>query len=371
MAKKTSKDLITVCRTILDAVWNEVSARAAQGAVPDVLDDPSLLDAIKNAIRSKIKSYRYVLPTQLVAKLADPSLDCRCLQAKEEVTGAFDARSIADGVLVAFDAANHHVLGGSPEPYVNNPLRVPAVSPTYAKAQKNKQGWSELCRVLAACQKQDDSEFTKALFTQTLIEIHRRLAEVRVAYPVPLRVSLARTLRLVDEFLAEQSGGDRVQAVACALFLLIGRRFGLYAKVERAVINAADAATGLAADLECTTEEGAPVLAVEVKDKELTVSQLETKLKTARAKKIAEVLFVAQKGVEPGQEAAMVSRIEEEFTRGQNVYVFDLNSLARSVLALMGGKACPAFLELIGEQLEQFRSDIRHRKAWSELLSRQ
>jgi hypothetical protein len=45
---------------------------------------------------------------------------------------------------------NERVLGGSPEPYVNNPLRVPGITAAYRNAQKQKTDWDKLVAVLDA-----------------------------------------------------------------------------------------------------------------------------------------------------------------------------------------------------------------------------
>ncbi len=311
----------------------------------------------------------FYLP-QLLAKAVDPSLDVRSLQVHKKAQGAFDARSVAHEVVVPFDQKNHQVLGGSPEPYVNNPLRVPAVTRKHAHAQRDKAGWAYLCRVLDSVEKRADPNFTALLLNQLLIEIYRQLGEVQVTYPVPLRMSAAKTLSLIEKFLSAQSGGDRTQAVACAVFELIGKRFDLYEKVNRGVVNAADAATGLVADLECVTAKGEVALAVEVKEKELTVAHIEQKLQSARAKKVSEILFIAEQGLAPDDQAAFAQFAEDEFARGQNVYVFKLAALARVVLALVGVAARSDFLHLVAEQLDKYRSDIRHRRAWRDLLAK-
>lgn len=368
MSKARVKELVSQTSAILQREWARVSELAGQGDLADALSDPALVELIQRCIRSRTKTYRYVLPTQVLAKVCDPSLDCRCLQMSRGRKGAFDARTIAHQVVVPFDAANHCVLGGSQEPYVSNPLRVAEVSSRFAKAQRDKQGWTDLCNLLEALERKQSASFTELVFTQILIAIHRQLADVRIVYPAPMRIGLDKTIRVVEQFLQEQSGGDRVQAVACALFIVIGKRFGLYSKVERGVINAADLATGLAADLECISESGETVLAVEVKDKELTIAAIESKLQSARGKKIAEILFVAEKGIAREDEEKLPSRIETEFARGQNVYVFDLKALARVALALVGEQSRPEFLRLVGQQLDDFRSDIRHRRAWRDLL---
>jgi hypothetical protein len=76
----------------------------------------SIRDAIIRSINSKTKTYRYVLPTQLLAKATDSALDCRTIQANAQMIGAFDARSVCQDVIVPFDRATESVLGGSAEP---------------------------------------------------------------------------------------------------------------------------------------------------------------------------------------------------------------------------------------------------------------
>ncbi|MBM4295204.1 MAG: restriction endonuclease, SacI family, partial [Deltaproteobacteria bacterium] len=127
-----------------------------KGNLTDWLDDENLLNIIKSAIKSKTKSYHYVLPTQIVAKLAEPSLDCRCIQAGRAGIGSFDARSVADEVIVPFDQKNDRVLGGSPEPYVNKPLRCEEFSERFRNQQKNKQDWDGLCFVLNKIEEKND-----------------------------------------------------------------------------------------------------------------------------------------------------------------------------------------------------------------------
>jgi hypothetical protein len=277
---------------------------------------------------------------------------------------------VAHKVVVPFDARNNNVLGGSTEPYVNNPLRVPRVSEDHVAAQKNKDGWMDLCLVLDSIENKQDEKFTSAVFQQVLIEVFRALAETSVQYPVPLRISHPSCVRLTESFLTDRAGGDRVQAVAGALFVLIGKRFGIYDEVRRAATNAADAATGLVADLECVSRKQGVVLAVEVKDRELTIAQIDSKLISARSKKVQEILFVTQKGVKSSERKKPPDKIEAEFAAGQNIYITNLQSLMEAVFALMPESGRPEFLRLVGDQLEEFKSNIRHRRAWSSLLEK-
>ena len=361
--------LVEAAAATLQEIWASVLSAAEDGPPSDVIeeDDGELLESIRLSVNSNTKTYRYVLPTQLLAKVADPNLDCRSLQAGADRSGSFDARTIAHQVIVPFDQANDRVLGGSPEPYVNNPVRVSEVSERHRNPQKNKRGWDHLCRVLEVVESTPDEDFTKTVLRQVTIEIYRRLSEVRVAYPTPRRISLSGCMRLIDEYLAETSGGDRLLALSSALFAVIGRKFHLFSRVERASITASDASTEMLADLECSTEDGTIVLVVEVKDRVLTVSQMMGKVANMREKQVSEIFFVAQQGVEDQEQVD--SLIESEFVSGQNIYVMSLSRLAEVSLALLGEEGRREFLLGVGSQLDDHRSDIRHRRRWSDLLA--
>ena len=353
----------------LEEIWREVISAAGDGQLYDVIeeDDGSLLESIRRSVNSNTRTYRYVLPTQLLAKVIDPTLDCRSLQAGADRAGSFDARTIAHRVIVPFDQANDRVLGGSPEPYVNNPVRVPEVSEQHRGARKDRTGWDHLCRVLDTVESKSDEGFTRNVLKQVLIEVYRMLSEVTVAYPAPLRVSLSGCMRLINEYLAEISGGDRLLALSSALFTVIGRSFGLYARVERASITASDASTGMLADLHCVTEDDSIVLVVEVKDRELTVSQMMGKIAETRENQVSELFFVAQQGVEDNEQVDAL--VESQFVSGQNVYVVNLTKLAESSFALMGEEGRAVFLREVGSQLDKYGSDIRHRRRWAVLLA--
>jgi len=155
-----------------------------------------------------------------------PKLDAHSLQAAYDAPGAFDARTVAHKIIVPFDRANHRVLGGSPEPYVNNPVRVPAVTPAYREQQKVKGDWDKLVVVLDAVEEAKSDVFTEQVFEQMLFEIYKLLADVVVVYPTPNRISLDRTNYLIEQYLATGSGGARMEAVCTALFQTIGEKFG-------------------------------------------------------------------------------------------------------------------------------------------------
>ena len=227
--------------------------------------------------------------------------------------------------------------------------------------------WDKLVAVLDAVETSEDEHFVRSAFDQVLHEIYRLLANVTVIYPAPNRISLDQTNQLVEQYLAVRSGGERMEAVCTALFRTVGRRFSLFDEVKREKVTSADAASGMSADIECWLA-GEIVLLVEVKDRELTLTQLDTKLDSARARHISELLFVAEQGKEPQALDAINARISSEFTSGQNVYVVNLADFALGILILFGEDGRVEFLSEVGSELDRVNARIEHRRAWADLL---
>lgn len=301
---------------LLETLWNQGSPSLDSGDLENI--PKNVRDAIESSINSTTKTYRYVLPSQLLAKLCDPKRDAHTIQNNADIPGSFDARSFCHSYIVPFDRNNHSVLGGSPEPYVNNPLRIPAIDSSAIQAQRNKTDFKKLIAVLDYAEGYPES--TRTLLILVLIAISKRLEQVSIVYPVPNRAPLKQTIEWIDKFLSSRTGGRRLQSVSAALFDVIGSRFGLYARVKAGHINRSDAASGDIADLDCVDDQGKTILAVEVKDRQLTVREVEDKLPAAREKGVAEILYLIRGGVESDRTAEYKSIQEREFSAGHNLY---------------------------------------------------
>jgi hypothetical protein len=353
----------------LETHWTAVVTEGSANPDLKYFDDPALREAIRSSVGHRQVAYRFCLPVQLLGKLTDPSLDCLRLQKKKgdkrDVTG-WDARSLASKVVAPFNQRQENILGTSSDPYVGNPMRIPRMVRN-DKSKKDVAGWNTLVDVLQEVERRGSPEFTERVFREVLLEMFRRQKSLRFNYPLPPRISLESALSLIHDFLEEKSGGDRGLAVCGALFDVIGSHFGLYAKVDRARINASDEATGQAADLECVNEEGAVVLAVEVKERTLTLTDVEGTLRKARQRRIKDIFF-STPGIKKEDESAIKERIKNAFASGQNLHVFDFFDLARSVLALGGEAIRSTFIKQVGEHLDLWNTQPAHRQAWKKLL---
>jgi hypothetical protein len=356
---------------LLETHWQAVGAEAS--AKPDIeyVADVSLRQAIHDSVNHKQVAFRFCLPIQLLGKLTNAKLDCLRLQKKKgdpnDITG-WDARSLGSKVVAPFNQRQENVLGTSNDPYVGNPMRIPLmVRDDHSK--KDVTGWNTLVDVLEQVESRGNPDFTEAVFRQVLLEIFRRQKSLRFAYPLPPRISLENALSLAQRFLEQKSGGDRGLALCGALFDAVGIHFGLYARVDRTRINASDEATGQAADLECIDVQGEVVLAIEVKERTLTLTDVEGTLRKCRKRKIRDIFFAAPK-VKKEEQAAIDERIARAFATGQNLYVFDFFDLARSVLALGGERIRTTFLQKVGEHLDIWNTQPSHRQVWKSLLEK-
>ncbi len=363
------QSLAEQCRDHLERRWKHICGQIEGNTAAKPPEDVSenIRRFIKACLTSATKSYHYVLPTQILAKCVNSSLDSHSLMTAYGKPGAFDARTIAHDVIVPFDKANYNVLGGSPEPYVNNPLRCPAVIAEYRTQQKAKEDWDKLIAVLDFVETAKNPQIIEQVFDLVLTEIHHLLSQVCVLYPTPNRISLNQTFDLISRFLSEKSGGDRMEAVCTALFRVIADTFKLFDQVQRVKVNATDASSGMAGDIECSLNDRV-VLLVEVKDRSLTLTQLDAKLDVARYRKISEILFIAKDGIDRAEKEQTERRIIGEFASGQNVYVSDFFEFSRGIFVLLGEKGRGQFLSEVGKELDRTNSPILHRRTWATLL---
>lgn len=356
--------LIEQARRILEVCWKETQTTTGPSEAPS-LPGP-IRDAVGISINSATKSYRYVLPTQLLAKLADPSLDCRAVQESAKMPGSFDARTLCKDVIVPFDRAHHNVLGGSGDPYVSNPLRIPAITKEARSAQRDREGFDALCAVVDYVEKGKGD--CKAVFQVALGTILGRLQKVKVLYPVPNRVSLSQATSLVESFLSQRTGGVRMQAVSAGLFRAIGEMFAIFERVVSKHVNVADLRTGSAADLECLASDGSVMIAVEVKDRQLTLTDVQDKLQTARQKGVRELLYLVR-GIAKAKDAKDIEDLaQREFAAGQNVYVCKFSEFLHAAMILLQEKGRRIMLQRTGAELDE-RGDLSDRQTWGDLLA--
>ena len=345
-------------RKWLDDEW--AAAMAANETKPDLE-----IDALAN---SNGVAVRYALVTQLLGKIADPSRNLNTVQLAAGETGAWNARSFSDAVVVPWVSDNQHVLGTSAEPYASKPLRRERIERNMPNV-RYQADWNALV-ALFDCLESSDGEAVKEAFRRVLRSLVRRLASQTFGYAIPQRISLRRLQIILDAFLSSPSGGLRPLAITAALMRTVGGAFSLFSKVESQGINEADAASGIPGDVicYCLDDPKRICLAIEVKDLELTLAHIDaSSLKAKQADVgLANVLFTV-----PGVRAAncdyIAARIATEWASGMNIYVVSIRTLVDALFVLVDESWRVRLVREIGDELDA-RQDQSARRAWHDLL---
>lgn len=357
MAERRVSPDTELARNLLDELW-QIVIQEKDGTIDQDID---------RLIGSRFVSIRFCLPTQLLGKLTDSKLDCLCLQkGNGNNAQQWDPRSFANKVIVPWVSENQSVLGASTDPYVSKPLRKARIEENPGNV-KGKEEWILLHRVLHGVESRNSEEYTRSCMIQALRSIHKKFSELTFEYYVPERISIAQTENLISSFLSEASGGDRGLSVVAALFQTFGKYFKIYKEVKRGVINASDQSTGLAGDIECIDEGGALKLAIEVKERNLTLTDVRSGVLKARKVSLQEILFNAP-GTNPAENGEINDLISKTWASGTNLYRLSIVELIRVGLSLTGEAGRKDFLENVGKQLDIYNTQPSNRKRWKELL---
>lgn len=218
----------------------------------------------------------------------------------------------------------------------------------------------------AARESAGQSRIRSPILRQVLIEIFRKSRSAAIQYQIPLRISIGDARKVVTQLLSVGSGGAAAQAVAAALLKIIGQATGLWDRVETRHVNVADVSSGFTADVECFHGNDRR-FGCEVKDRKLTVLEIDRKLLDLRRSDLRELLFLTTKGIE-GETAGVEGVLQRHFSGNINGYVFDLIDFALPWLAVVGEEQRRIFLSLIGDVLDRMKTSSALRLRWAELL---
>lgn len=326
---------------------------------------------IDRLVNSKVVSIRFAVLTQLLGKLADPSRDVLAVQRGPaegaDVTGRWDARSLCTQVVVPWNQKNRNVLGGSADPYVNNPLRRPRLD-DQMEALRYRAEWDALVSLLQHATARDDVVALEAAVLRCLRSVARRLNQQVVHYAVPPRVSLNQVLCLLETYLSSPSAGLRSMAAATALLKIVGRSLGLFSVTSQG-LNESDAASNVSGDIVCSGDDGHPVLVVEVKERDLTLKEFESTVTKARSHGVSTVTFLVP-GLRVQDEKAIRDRTAAVWAQGTDVHATSLPRFAEAVLLFVEERWRHELLSEIGAELNRRNASHEHRRAFADLLER-
>lgn len=107
---------------------------------------------------------RYILLTAILAKATNANVNSLSLQAKDAAPGAYDARSLCHKVIVHTMKSTRSLafldkfLGGSKEPFLNQPARCPNITESKTRSGLDTQIRDRIIRLLQNMERMDRSE---------------------------------------------------------------------------------------------------------------------------------------------------------------------------------------------------------------------
>lgn len=350
-------------KTLLEQSWDAVMAIPKLSEARDVEWGP----AIATIITQGGSTYPYVLLGQVLGKAADGDLNALCLQDSSLLPGARDVRMLVKNVVVPWNkAVGNPFPGANLDPYVNNPARYKNFGPEMESKAGKVELYRLLFRVVEHVQSAGQEEAAR-LVRLILIEARHSLESSRRDYFGPPRASLDDVLHVLGLFLGERSNGVRLQVVCYAIFKVFADAFPNFGEVRSYSTNSSDAAGDRAGDVERLID-GKVDFAVEVKDRTLTLSDVEASILKARLADVRNLLFLVQANPLLENSEAILERAAREFSRGIDVNISDSMEFFKAILVMQTPEQRAALLRVVHDSLHELGAHYKHVHHWMELM---
>ena len=302
-----------------------------------------LIDAV---LDSEPKTYKYILLTALLAKATDGTLNPLCLQKGADLPGAYDARSLCHKVFVPFETSVlKKALGGSNEPFLNKPARVPALDKS--NPARGGEGRRILCALCDGLPTIADSGDAFACLVYALAKLIRVRDEMERLTAVSIRQSPDSPLKLLEymERALEKSYEGEILTLMVAGTYYLRYRKREEMRVEVHPVNQSGASGRDVSDLDIYCS-GQLVGTNELKDKAYS----ETDVRHAADKAIqaggTQMLFI--EGPRGKADGNFVKALEEEYrAQGFLLMVTPCAAFFRTMLFCADAVDFAAFLRFV------------------------
>lgn len=253
---------------------------------------------IETILKGSHKTYRYVLVTALISKATNGNIDPLSLQAQDYSAGAYDARTIAHGVLVPFEREYlPNSLGGSNEPYLNKPARFPRLTVDNAVRRGNDQRTLEL--LIAVLNQIKDSSTAFEYLKSALAVMEEISHSINKKYEIPIELlSVTQNLQLILDYIWELSSKS-CEGETCAI--IVAALEQLYNPKDYFVVahkvNESGSSSKEIGDVDILDCKKNIVSSIEVKDKDFVKEDVQHAITKFIEAKLLRTMFVYGKNV--------------------------------------------------------------------------
>lgn len=353
---------------ILRTEWNYVREHQNEGFLDSAIYKQQI-QWIKEVVHGEQLTYRYILLTAALAKVVNPSIHYRALQQGSKLQGAYDARSLAHGVVVPFEKSHGERFGGSNEPFLNRPARYPEFD--LSNRDRNRNAQRRLYHLLENCQvySAKDKTLPKAVLRQILKEMISLQPTKREFQVPPVQISLQAIAQIVDEFLRVSGSGERLVAVCAATFASMCHMFGDRLQVKAYPVNWPDKFAKTAGDIEFYMD-GEIVQVAESKDKPISESDVRHCQMKAKRHRITEYIILNGAGIVADDKLAITKFIESQLKEGINLYLLDVPQQLFPYFVYLGEQGRRLFLTTVGDYLNEIKATSDNKEEWQRLIDK-
>lgn len=318
-----------------------------------VLSYPQWEEEIKAIIKGTHLTYRYILVTALLGKATNSNVNSLALQAKAELDGAYDARSLCHKVIVPLEQGLlDRSLGGSNEPFLNKPARFPSISLSNAvRAGKDGQLLWMLHKVLSELETSDQA--FGALCIALRYSLERQISLLEGILPIDGSDSNhLEVLDLIEALLAKSVEGQIAAVVTGTVLYLHLQQFeGFDVKVHPP--NQSGASSREVSDIDIRYN-GRLFATFEVKDKNFSEHDVGHAAFKTKQNGLKVLTFIT------GPNANLIGSTHYHVTKniartGVNVIFIEVVALAKALLALRPSLTVSEFVDVLETQARTAR----------------
>lgn len=345
------------------SVSHDAAKRNLQEAVDRVKNHtyttcPELSEDINFIILGTHLTYRYVLLTGVLSKATNPAINPLVMQAKSELPGAFDARSVCHNVVVKQEKdLLGNRLGASNEPYLNKPARFPEMSKNNAVRRGNDQVTRDkLVDVLTHLQNKDQEYSFNALCTVIEAIFERPSQNIaELADNLPATIFADDIRELLTDIISESWEGQSSALVTGLCYSLLRHEYtsnDVEVKVHPA--NQAGSSSREVLDIDIY-QAGSVQSAIEVKDKDFSPRDVEHAVRKSVQSGLQGATFII------GPQARLTENTLNgliAYWRGKNIALsfLKLDELIRFTIYIVAPVSSECLLYTIQDKLEKMKA---------------
>ncbi len=311
-------------------------------------------------------TFRYILLTALLAKVVDPKIHTRSLQAQAKLYGAYDARSLCHHVVVPFERNELDLrLGGSNEPFLNKPARFVSVEKENpVRAGRDKKLLHILYDVLEEMNVAD-REIVESALVYCLFLTLKREPKLSAVLKLPsIDYTQEKAKKIISSMLDTCCGGESAVLVSGALLRLAFED----KMIQINPVNQAGSSSRGVGDIDII-ENKKVICAIEVKDKPFTQFDVEHAMNVARSSDVYRLLFIIGATVNKDGIPPKSPLIKQAAEHGFDLSFVYIKILASTYLAMFDDRKRKAVIEQIPIIADEMRASDATRKHITSIFS--